>query len=403
MWGIGASFYLAAVFHRMALGVAGLSAEQRLGVGQGTLATFTAVQFGIYLAMQVPAGLAADRIGPRRTLAAGLLFMAAGETMFAFAGSLPVGLSARALIGLGDALVLINVLRLASAWLPARLGSLVATLTGAVGALGQLFGTVPLRYALEHWGWTATFTASAALTGLLFAVAVVLVRDRPTGVPAPTRAQHLPILATLAACWARPGTRHGFWVHLALFCPFQVVGALWGVPFLVHGQGLRADEAATYLLVLTLAFALSGPVVGALAGRGVRAQNAVVVVLNVVVLVPWVLIVLWPGGTAPHALLLAGFAACGLAASGGMVAFDIGRRENPALAAGSATALVNCGGFLSAILCLELVGVLLGGHTGAGRYQVALAPMVVLSFVGLVQSVRLGRVRTRFVASSSSR
>ncbi|HET6510356.1 MAG TPA: MFS transporter [Baekduia sp.] len=395
IWAIGAAFYFVAVFHRMALGVAGLTAEQRLHIGHGQLATFTALQFFMYLVMQVPAGLAADRVGPRRTLAAGLACMAAGEALFAAAHALPLALVARALIGMGDALTLLNVLRLAQAWFPPRMGSLLATATGAVGALGQLLGTIPLRAALDAFGWTATFAASSVATILLFFVALATIRDRPDDQAAPARHAHAPVLATLRDAWSRPGTRHGFWVHMALFCPFLTIGALWGSPFLQEGQHLSASAAATYLLVLTAAFAASGPVVGAIAGRGVRAQNRTVLVLNLAVALPWLAILAWPGGMVPHALLLAGFVLCGMATSGGMVAFDIGRRENPPVAGGSATALVNCGGFSSAILCLLVAGAILGDGHGetAARFQVALAPMVALSLLGLVQSARLTRAR----------
>lgn len=394
VWGVAAGFYFVAVFHRMALGVAGLTAEQRLGIGHGELATFTALQFFMYLVMQVPAGVAADRIGPRRTLAAGLAFMAAGEFLFGLAHGMPTALVARALIGMGDALTLLNVLRLTQAWFPPRMGSLLAAATGAVGALGQLLGTIPLRWALDTFGWTTAFASSSIATATLFVVALTVIRDRPATHARPDRSAHLPVLSTLRTAWAQPGTRHGFWVHMALFCPFLTISALWGAPFLQESQGFSASAAATYLLLLTAAFAASGPVIGAIAGRTARAQNRTVLLLNVLVAGAWLAIVVWPGGHPPHALLLAGFMLCGVAVAGGMVAFDIGRRENPALAGGSATAIVNCGGFSAAILCLLVAGAILGGGDhSAERFQLALAPMVGLSLLGLVQSLRLTRER----------
>lgn len=407
IWAVGGSFYFVAVFHRMALGVAGLTAEQHLHVDKGALASFTAVQFLVYLAMQIPAGLAADRIGPRRTLAAGLAFMAVGETLFSLAHGLGLGLAGRALVGVGDALVFLNILRLTHAWFPPQMGALLATLTGMVGAIGQLVGTVPLQWSLDHLGWTATFAGTGAITALLIGVSLTAIRDRPPGAPgAPAHAadEHAPVLATLRDAWRRPGTRHGFWIHLGLFAPFQVIGALWGVPFLVQGEGLSKGTAATYLLLLVLAFAISGPLVGALAGHRVRRQNRVVLVLGAVLLVPWTAILLWPGGHVPHALLLAGFVLCGATAPAGMIAFDVGRRENPSLAAGSATALVNCGGFLGGVVCLELVGLLLGsGDPSGARFQHALLPMLILSALALTQSARLSRIRGKAADAGEER
>jgi sugar phosphate permease len=396
MWAIGAAFYFVAVFHRMALGVAGLTAEHHLHVDKGELASFTAVQFLVYLAMQVPAGLVIDRSGPRRTLAAGLALMAVGETMFALASGLALALAGRALVGVGDAFIFLSVLRLAHAWFPPRMGALLATLTGMAGALGQLIGTIPLQWALSHLGWLATFAGAGVITGALAFVSLGAIRDRPPHVRTVAAHEHEPILATLRAAWRRPGTRHGFWVHLGVFCPFQVIGALWGVPFLVQGEHFSEARAATYLFLLVAAFAASGPLVGALAGHRVERQNRVVLGLGGLLLIPWSAILLWPGGSVPHAVLLAGFLVCGLSAPAGMVAFDIGRRESPALASGSATALVNCGGFLGAVICLELVGLLLGAGKPSGtRFQHALLPMLALSAFALFQSARLSRQRER--------
>jgi MFS family permease len=404
MWGIGAGFYFVAVFHRMVLGVAGLTAEHHLHVDKGELASFTAVQFLVYLLMQVPAGVAVDRVGPRRTLAGGLALMATGELLFAIAHGLALALAGRALVGVGDAFIFLNVLRLTHAWFPARMGALLATLTGMVGALGQLLGTIPLHWALSSLGWPATFAGAGALTGVLVFVSLGAVQDRPAHHPAILREDHAPALATLWAAWRRPGTRHGFWVHLGLFCPFQVVGALWGVPFLVQAEGFSEARAATYLFLLVLAFAISGPIVGAVAGHRIARQNRTVLILGALLLLPWSAILFWPGGQVPHPLLLAGFLLCGLTAPAGMVAFDIGRRESPALSAGSATALVNCGGFVGAVICLELVALLLGGGKPTGvRFQHALLPMLALSALALAQSARLSRQRERIARSGHRR
>src|SRR4051794_41932438 len=97
----------------MVLGVAAFEAERRYHVGAGALSAFTAVQLGVYLAMQVPVGLAADRIGPRRSLAAGMGAIAAGEGIFALSGAPRAGPAGRGVIGPGGAVGFVHVLRLA--------------------------------------------------------------------------------------------------------------------------------------------------------------------------------------------------------------------------------------------------------------------------------------------------
>src|SRR3954463_9660622 len=258
----------------MVLGVAAFEAERRYHVGAGALSAFTAVQLGVYLAMQVPVGLAADRIGPRRSLASGMAAIAAGEAIFALSGTLPAGLAGRALIGLGDAVVFGNVLRVAPRGFAPNRAALLPALTSLLGALGQLVTTVPAHLALDGLGWTATFAGAAAITAVLAAGARGVVRAAPVagrGGSEP-RPEHDEVLATLRSAWSQRRTRLGFWAHFGLMTPFVTMTALWGYPWLVEAQGLSKQTAATWLALSVLALAASAPFVGRLGGRGPAMQ-----------------------------------------------------------------------------------------------------------------------------------
>src|SRR3954454_196842 len=294
VWGLAAGPYFVAVFHGMVLGVAALEAERRYHVGAGALSAFTAVQLGVYLAMQVPVGLAADRIGPRRSLAAGMIAIAVGEAVFALSGTLAAGLAGRALIGLGDAFIFVNVLRVAHTWSPPSRAALLTALTSLLGALGQLLTTVPAHLALDGLGWTATFAGAAALTAVLALAALGVVPDTPAARPPDAAPAQDGIAAPLRAAWSRPRTRLGFWAHFGLMTPFVTMTALWGYPWLVEAQGVSHGTAATWLGVSVLALAASAPVVGRLGGRGPYMQVRMALVTGSLVVVSWAGVLGWP-------------------------------------------------------------------------------------------------------------
>ncbi|MEA2383849.1 MAG: hypothetical protein QOH72_3820 [Solirubrobacteraceae bacterium] len=377
----------------MVLGVAALEAERRYHVGAGALSAFTAVQLAVYLAMQVPVGLAADRIGPRRSLATGMAAIAAGEAIFALSGTLPAGLAGRALIGLGDAFVFVNVLRVAHTWFPPSRAALLTALTALLGALGQLLTTVPAHLALDGLGWTATFAGAAAITAVLAAGALGFVSDAPV---APAGADHEPrpehdrMLATLRSAWGQRRTRLGFWAHFGLMTPFVTMTALWGYPWLVEAQGIPRATAASWLAVAVLALALAAPVVGRLGGRGPSMQVRMALVTGTLLLVAWTAVLGWPGARPPHALILAALAISGVGSAVSVVAFMLARAGNPEHMAGSATGLVNCGGFLAGSVAILAAGLLLahGGRT-AVAFQHALLPMLGFTALSLLQVTRL--------------
>lgn len=386
---IGAAAYMAAMAHRMALGVSGTDAATRFEIPVGALAAFTALQLVLYLAMQIPAGLLADRVGPRRTLALGLTLMAAGEVLFAFASSLPFGLAGRGLVGIGDALTFLNVLRLIHAWFPQRMQTLMVALTGFAGAVGQIASTIPLELALRELGWVGSFLLLGGVTALLVVTPLAFVRDRPPGVPTPPRTAHDPIGRTLRAAWHRPGTRHGFFLHMGTLSPFLLATAVWGVPFMEGTQGMDRETASGYLLLAALGFLVSGPFLGLLVGAHplrLRWASVICPLLNVLA---WGALTLWPGGSAPHGVLGTALVLSGVAAAGTMYAFEVGRREAPPVASASAAALVNCGGFSGGVLGAIAVGVLLeqidapdGSTALAVATQHALLPALVLAMIG---------------------
>lgn len=403
IWGVGASAYFVAMLHRMALGVAGSDAAERFDVPVGSLAIFTSLQLVLYLAMQIPAGLLADRFGPRRTLAIGLALMATGELLFGVAHSMGLGLTGRALVGIGDALTFLNVLRLAHAWFPSRMQTLLAALTGFAGALGQLVSTVPLEASLDALGWGGTFLGLAAVTAVLVVVPLTLVQDRPgarRGRKAPVDAEgtsatavhHEPIGRTLADAWRRPATRQGFFVHMGTLTPFMVTGAVWGVPFLRGTQDLSRASAASFLLVGSLAFVVTSPVVGLLVGDDARRGRIAAVLFPAVSVVAWLVLLAWPGGTVPRGVLLGALLLTGVGAGASMIGFELARRAAPPAASGAAAALVNCGGFSASVVAALVIGRFIGdGDGGASATQHAMLPILAAAVLGLAGSVYYGR------------
>ncbi len=381
MWAVAATVYPLAMFHRMSLGVAALQAQQRFHVGPGALATFSVLQLVIYLLMQVPAGVLADRVGPRRMLAFGVTGMAVGELMFAAAHSLPVGLAARALVGLGDACVFLNVLRLGQNWFPARRYAFVSALTGLAGAAGQLVTTVPLTAALNTFGWGATFAVSGAVTLLMSVVAAALLRDGPQ--PAVRTSPRLPIARAVRAAARRHGTRMGFFTHFTLMGPFVVLSALWGFPYLVQAQHLSHAAASGVLSLLVVVFAATSPVVGGAVARLPHLRDLVARAAASALLLAWMALLGWPG-RAPLVVVIVAFSVTAAGAAVSMLAFDMARADSPASYGGTATGLTNCGGFLAAGVAELAVGLLLAalGAPTAAHYRVALLPILVLVGVG---------------------
>jgi MFS family permease len=400
VWAAGLLAYVAAVFHRSSLGVAGMTAAHRFGVGASMLAVLSVAQLAVYAAMQVPVGLLLDRYGSRRMLLAGATLMTGGQLLFAVAANLPVAITARALIGIGDAMTFISVLRVVAMWFPPRRNPVFVQLTGVLGQLGALASAVPLVVSLRDLGWTPTFLASAGFGVVALATVAVAVRDAPAGgpVPRPRRmpaaGDRPPVRRELRDSWSEPGTRLGLWSHFSTQFSGCVFALLWGYPFLVDGEGLSPASAGLLLSLLTLVGIAAGPLVGQFCGRLPYYRSALVLAITGSTAVSWAVVLLWPG-PAPLWLLVLLAVVLAVNGPGSMIGFDYARTFNPAARLGGATGIVNVGGFTASILLIIGVGAVLdltspaaGGHYPLSAFRWALALQYLLWTVGAVQVVR---------------
>src|SRR4029077_891715 len=165
VWATGLLAYIVAVLDRTTLGVSGLDAADRFGASPSVLSTFVVLQVIVYAGAQVPAGLLLDRFGSKALIVAGAALMATGQLVLAFTESLPAAIAARAVLGLGDAVTFISVLRLVPLWFPSRQVPVVTQLTGICGQLGQVLSAIPFFGLLTDPGWPVAYVSVPARGG----------------------------------------------------------------------------------------------------------------------------------------------------------------------------------------------------------------------------------------------
>jgi MFS family permease len=325
------------------------------------------LQLLVYAALQIPVGMLLDRFGARRLVVTGALIMAAGQAVLAVAGSVGLAVAARVLVGAGDALTFISVLSVVTAWFPARRVPLMTQLTGLIGQLGQVLSAVPFAALLHGPGWTTAFICAAALgVGVALAVFAV-VRDRPAGAPAPPPAPSpRQVLAGLAVAWREPGTRLGLWTHMGTQFSGMVFALLWGVPYLVAGQGFSSAGASALLTLFVLTGIVAGPMFGVFTARHPLRRSWLVLSVLGLTAVTWTVVLAVPP-PAPAWLLVVLVVVLALGGPGSMIGFDYARTFNPGHLQGTAVGIVNVGGFFASLLVSWGVGVVLGA-VGPGGY-----------------------------------
>ena len=393
VWGIAVGAYVVAVLQRTSLGVSGLDAAARFEISAGLLGTFAVVQLLVYAAMQVPVGAMVDRIGPRAMVISGSLLMAVGQIALAFAHSFPTAILARVLVGAGDAMTFISVLRLVNSWFPPRQVPVLTQVTGLVGQTGQLLSVIPLVAILHSAGWTPAFLSAASLGILAAALTAVVVRDSPDGrasdEESPTWAQ---IRHDLVSAWQHPGTRLGLWTHFTTQFSGTTFVMLWGYPFLISGEGLTRQSASALVTVMVLSGMAAGPVIGVLVSRHPLRRSWLVLGIVAAAATAWTVVLAFPT-PAPGWLLLVLVVVLSICGPGSMIGFDYARTFNPPNRFGTATGIVNVGGFVASLVTILLIGLVLdlvgqGETYTLSGFRVAMSVQYVIWGIGLVGFLR---------------
>ncbi|SDB60847.1 MFS transporter [Belnapia rosea] len=259
----------ASQFHRAALGVIGPELASDLGAGPGLLGAANGAFFLALLVLQIPVGLALDRIGPRRTVAVLSLPAAAGALAQALAPDAGLFLAGRFLLGLGCAASFMASVVLCARWHAGEGLTTALARVFAFSQIGILLAGAPFAWVAAGIGWRGAYALSAVLTLGLAALWWAWVRDDPPDRPAPHRPPE-----TLAGAlrgqltvWRTPGLLPVLAMHLVGYAAMATVLAVWAGPYLSEVHGLAPGPRGMVLGAMGLALVLGLLGVGPLERR----------------------------------------------------------------------------------------------------------------------------------------
>jgi MFS family permease len=404
MWGVAVFAYVIGVMQRTSLGVSGVAAADRFEVSASVLSTLAVVQLVVYAGLQVPVGVLLDRFGPKLLIGGGAILMLAGQALLAVAPTFGLAVVGRVLVGAGDAMTFISVIRLLASWFSGRILPQLSQWTGNIGQLGQVLSAIPLSYVLHSFGWTPAFLSAAGLSAIAFVLVVVVLADRAVEVEHPPQVPGA--MRRLRDALGRPGTQLGFWSHFVTQSSGTVFTLLWGFPILTAALGYSPATASLMLTLIVIVGVLSGPILGILTARyPLRRSNLVLFIVTMLAVV-WSAVLAWPGQP-PTWLVILLLVALGVGGPGSLIGFDFARTFNPLRNLGSANGIVNVGGFLASFVMMYLIGVVLdlldhariaGGHPSDvfawGSFRIALLVQYLVVGGGTIALI-FARRRTR--------
>jgi sugar phosphate permease len=308
-YGILVLTYIFVYFDRVAPAVVAPELMKEFGLTATSLGVLSSMYFYPYAAMQIPAGILSDYMGPRLSVTIFFLIAAAGTAIFGIAHSFPLIILGRFLMGVGVAVVWIPCMRILANWFRPNEYS---TLTGAMltsGNAGAILASAPLAYLVGIVGWRASFFWLGAFMIILSAANLAVLRNKPAdkGYPTVSEIDGVPYYqgagggpqATFKENMVKLFGMKNYWL-IAVYA-FTIYGTvmgfqgLWCIPYLQQIYGLTKQQAANVLMCWPIGMALGCLAIGWASDRLLKSRRKASFYGIIVYAISWLPVILWPG------------------------------------------------------------------------------------------------------------
>lgn len=231
------------------------------GLELGTLASMF---FYANAGFLIPAGLLLDRYSTKWILVMASALSTLGTFIFATAHEFYIAEIGRFLVGTSAAFCFLSCVRVASRWFSPHQMAFVTGIVVTMAMLGGLTAQAPFHWLVSLLGWRQAMAVDVGL-GVVIVIAIMLiVRDHPPHVlqSSEESSSRLPFWKSLWQVLTNKNNWLGGLYTSLLNFPVFLLGALWGIRYLVTVHHLSAQEASFATTVFFLGVIFGAPAFG---------------------------------------------------------------------------------------------------------------------------------------------
>lgn len=402
VWIILALVYVFVTFHRMGTGVVRNELEQDFSIGAAQFANIGSMYFYAYFIMQIPSGILADKIGPKKTVTIFSLLAAAGSVIFGIAPNINIAYIGRFLVGIGVSVVFICLIKIQSRWFYSKNFGLMIGFAGLAANIGAVLAQTPLVYAARQFGWRNTFVFMGFAMIFFSVLTTIFVKDDPKDMGLPSmdelenrtvNTSKISTMQALKSVLSNPRTWFIAFTYIGLYTGYAVFLGTFGVSFLMQAYNISKAQAANYVIASVAGSAVGGIVLGYISDR-LKNRKTILIICTALTLLSWIILIYtrMPLGLLYLFLFIFGFAMTAFT-----MCWTVGNEVNDRRFSGIATGVVNCVGFFGAAVIPVIMGRILDANKNmpeAGYKQ---------AFLVLIILVAASFIATFFTAETSAK
>lgn len=357
VWGLVAIVYVIVFFHRLATGAVREEVLTDFGLLSspqgGSLFTLLGVMYMYaYMLMQVPTGILADTLGPRKTIAGGTFLAAIGSILFGLSPNMAIAFLGRFIVGIGVSVTFVCILKLIADWFPKERFATMSGLTSFVGNMGSLLALTPLVLMTKAIGWREVFIVIGGISILMAILCYSIVREKKEPLKVVKNEVKEPMFKVLVKMLKNKRLYPPMIIFGLTFGSTMALTANWGVTLLIDVYSVEKVAATNAISMVTVGVALGCIAIGKLADT-LRSTKKPMFLFGGVHLICWIIFATF---SVPFEGLYLLFFVLGLSGTSFIVSWGYAKEQYPPQYSGMAMSLINFAGFFGAALVPQIVG-----------------------------------------------
>lgn len=204
-----------------------------------------------------PAGILLDRFSTKKLLLCAIALCTVGTFVFALSSNYFLAACARFLVGSGASFCFLSCIRIASRWFPASRMALVTGIIVTMAMLGGMVAQTPMALLSHAIGWRQAVILDSFLGIFIGLATLFFVQDRPPNSQEAAKAdkatlKNMGLWRCISYAVTNPQNWLGGIYTSLLNLPVFLLGALWGIHYLMevhHLSDVQASYATTLFFV----------------------------------------------------------------------------------------------------------------------------------------------------------
>jgi sugar phosphate permease len=354
--------------------------------------------------MQIPSGLLADHLGPRKATFIFLSIAAAGSFITFMGTEFWEMVLGKMLIAAGMAIIYIPLMKIISVWFGKSDFPQLTGIVIAVGNVGAIAASAPLEMLADALGWRDVFLLLGIVTSILAVVCLLFIRDHPhrKGLPAIEEIEYaekgtpisdvtdskLPIIKSLVM--VASGGRKFWTLAIAYFLVYgsiMVFQGTWAITYFNNAYDF-ALSVAWFVTMMGVGKILSTAAIGVMNGRGIiRSKRKAMIWGTLAYTITWAVIWISGGHLENYWFWMTVCFMFGFFGGFMTLSFTQVKEWYPTAIAGTSVSAMNLFLFLGASVCTTVTAMILVKPYTMDSFTLTWALMFAMSVCALIMVI----------------